>query len=554
MMRREGPLPLLRRSGERESDAAGRRHASAARDSATVAGWTLVSRVTGLLRILTIGAVLGPTYFANTFQAGYVVPQLVYTLIAGQILAMVLVPALVRAIASSGVGRAVQVVSRIGGLLLVLAVALAALLALAAPLVAWTLTFGIPDEEVRARARDLTILVVLFVAPQVVLYTVATLHAAAQHARGRFALAAAAPSAENAGVIATMGLAAVLFGFGAEANDVPVGMVLLLGAGSTASVAIHAALQVYGAARVGLATRPALTWRSDQAVRDVARRLRRALLVAASQAGALYTVLALAATVPGGVFVLQVAYAVHSAVIAVGAHAVSTAVLPRLSAAAARADLAGFAEHWRRGISYALMVSVPALALIAVFAEPAAGVLSRGEADSAMVIAQLAACLTVVAATQLAGGLHNFGDRALYARLADRGPRRAAVTEFLVTAGVGLAALFLLPADTPRLVALAVAILAGESAGALVVSSWLRTALAAERFIDLRALAPVASAAGLMLPLVVGGWWLWNRLNPGGLAEVGLLAVCGLTAVAVYAGAVRIGVMRRIEHRGEGDP
>ncbi len=32
-----------------------------ARNSATVAGWTLVSRVTGLLRVVVIGAVLGPT-------------------------------------------------------------------------------------------------------------------------------------------------------------------------------------------------------------------------------------------------------------------------------------------------------------------------------------------------------------------------------------------------------------------------------------------------------------------------------------------------------------
>ena len=48
-----------------------------ARDSATVAGWTLVSRATGLLRVVVIGAVLGPTYFANAFQAGYVVPTLV---------------------------------------------------------------------------------------------------------------------------------------------------------------------------------------------------------------------------------------------------------------------------------------------------------------------------------------------------------------------------------------------------------------------------------------------------------------------------------------------
>ena len=73
-----------------------------ARNSATVAGWTLVSRATGLLRLVVIGAVLGPTYFANCFQAGYVVPNIVFTLIAGPVLAMVLVPGVVRAIGAGG--------------------------------------------------------------------------------------------------------------------------------------------------------------------------------------------------------------------------------------------------------------------------------------------------------------------------------------------------------------------------------------------------------------------------------------------------------------------
>jgi hypothetical protein len=41
---------------------------TAARNSVTVAGWTLVSRITGVLRVVVIGPVLGTTYFANTFQ------------------------------------------------------------------------------------------------------------------------------------------------------------------------------------------------------------------------------------------------------------------------------------------------------------------------------------------------------------------------------------------------------------------------------------------------------------------------------------------------------
>ena len=43
------------------------RDPSVAHNSVTVAAWTLVSRTTGLVRVVVIGAVLGPTFLANTF-------------------------------------------------------------------------------------------------------------------------------------------------------------------------------------------------------------------------------------------------------------------------------------------------------------------------------------------------------------------------------------------------------------------------------------------------------------------------------------------------------
>src|SRR5690348_10587151 len=63
-----------------------------------VAGWTLVSRVTGLLRVLVAGAVLGPTFFANIFQATNVVPNVTFNLLAGWALTALIVPPLVAAL------------------------------------------------------------------------------------------------------------------------------------------------------------------------------------------------------------------------------------------------------------------------------------------------------------------------------------------------------------------------------------------------------------------------------------------------------------------------
>ena len=61
----------------------------------TVASWTVVSRVTGLVRIVVIAAVLGPTYLGNTFQAINQLPNLTYQALTGSVLSMMLVPRLV---------------------------------------------------------------------------------------------------------------------------------------------------------------------------------------------------------------------------------------------------------------------------------------------------------------------------------------------------------------------------------------------------------------------------------------------------------------------------
>src|SRR2546423_4005228 len=73
------------------------RGVAAARDSMTVAAWTIVSRVTGVIKFAVIGAVLGPTFFGNTYQLTNSLPNLMYYgLLAGSLFSSLLVPALVR--------------------------------------------------------------------------------------------------------------------------------------------------------------------------------------------------------------------------------------------------------------------------------------------------------------------------------------------------------------------------------------------------------------------------------------------------------------------------
>jgi len=515
-----------------------------ARNSATVAGWTLVSRATGLLRVVVIGAVLGPTYFANSFQSSYSVPSIVFTLIAGPVLAMVLVPGMVRAIDAGGLPRAREVLSRVAGWLLAVSSAVVVLLVIAAPVVAWTLSLGIPDPAQRTRGLWLTTLLILLVAPQVPLNCLANLGMAAQRARGRFALASAAPAVENVVLVLTVVLAGWYYGTGLDIDHVPLALVIVLGVGSTSAVALHAALQLFGAARVGLLTRPSMRWRRDAEAVAVTRRLARSVGVAACPALAMYALFALASSVPGGVFVVQLSYAVLFSLSYLSARAVSMAALPGLAHAAHREDSVAFGSTWRQSLSYAVIASLPLLVLLAMLSGPIANILANGELRHAALIGPLATCLAVVAVAQLVGGVCDLGSQTLYARLDDRIPRRANEVALGVILLVAAGAL-LVPAGGARLVWLVVAILAGECTAAGMVLTRLRGVIRPERFIELRTLTSALVATVAMVPVTAVVWWVQRVHSGDQLSNLAVLSVGGLVALGVYALVLRVTMARR---------
>jgi peptidoglycan biosynthesis protein MviN/MurJ (putative lipid II flippase) len=509
-----------------------------ARNSAIVAGWTLVSRATGLLRVVVIGAVLGPTYFANSFQASYVLPSTVFMMIAGPVLAMVLVPGVVRAIGAGGLPRARELLGRVTGWLLAVSIAVLALLMIGSPVMAWTLTFGIPDPGLRAHGQWLTTLLVLLVAPQLPLYMLLYLGMAVQQARGRFALAAAAPVVENSILTLTVIVAGWHYGTGLDIAQVPIDLVMMLGLGSTTAVAAHAALQLFGAARVGLLPRPSMHWRHDPDAIALTRRLMRSVGVATWPAAAMYVLLALAGSVPGGVFVVQLSYAVFYSLSYVSARAVSMAALPGLAHAAHHQDGTTFGSAWRQGLSYAVIASLPLLVLLAMLSEPTANILANGELRHAALIGPLGACLAVVAMAQLVGGVHDIGRQALFARLDDHIPRRASEAAFGVILLSATASL-LLPADGSRLTWLAGAILTGELVAAGIVLPRLRRAIQPEPFLDRRTLAATLLATLAMTPVTTTVWWIQHIHSGGQLSTLAILIPGGIVALGVYALVLR---------------
>ena len=347
-------------------------------DSLSVATWTIVSRFTGVLRGIAIAAVLGATYFANTYQFTNSLPNLIfYGLLAGSLFSSLLVPALVNHIDSGDRQAAARTA---GGLLGVALLGMLAIVPVVALLTPWLLrlgSVGAPDAAAAHSQANTGALLVLLLLPQVPLYAVVGTSTAVMNAHRRFALAAAAPALENLGTIAVLGVVAVLYTRTATDHNVPVSLLLLLGLGTTGAVLLHSSVQWWGARRVGITLRPNAGWRDPQ-VRATIRRALPAVVQAGLAALQLAALLVVADRVAGGVVAFQLATNFFFLPIAVGATPVALSLVPRLSRMTAPSQVGQFRDTYVRGLAFAAFLVVPAAVGYGVLARTLAGAIGFG--------------------------------------------------------------------------------------------------------------------------------------------------------------------------------
>jgi len=377
-----------------------------------VAGWTLVSRVTGLLRVIIAGAILGSTFFANIFQATNTLPNLVYNLMAGSVLSALAVPLIVGALDEHGIERARQLLHRLVGVVIagfaVIAIAVIAL----SPIIVHLLTLGVPHADRAAAHKECWILLFL-VLPEIACYGIIALAVAAQNARGKFRLAAAAPAMENIGTITTLVLVSKIFG--SDTSKASTGYLVFLGVGASLAVVLHAAIQLWGAWRVGLPLWPGWGWH-DPVVRALAKRFVPAVGTATLDASWLFILIVAAGVVPGGVVALQVGINFYYLPVALSAKAVGTVLLPRLSREALHDKLAAFRETYDRGISWAWFVAVPAALTLLVSSKPIADAIAFGSMRENHGVALLSAAIASLGLALVGATMYEFAKQACYAR------------------------------------------------------------------------------------------------------------------------------------------
>jgi putative peptidoglycan lipid II flippase len=502
------------------------------RDSVLVSGGTLLARVTGVARVVVIAAVLGPTTFGNTFQVANSLPNLVYYgFLAGSLVSSLLVPALVRHLHGGDPVRVPVLARGFLGLALTGSALALPVLVLGLPLLLRLGSWGSGSPVEEDQLRTVALLAAL-TAPQVALYAVAGTGAAVMYAHRRFGLPACAPAVENLGLMLVFAICAVVYGTG-RSDSVPMGELLLLGLGSTASVGLHAGLQWFGARRCGVTLLPARGWQVPE-VRAIVARALRSVAQAALLATQTLVLLLVAARVPGGVVALQVALSFYFLPLALVATPVGLALLPRLAHAHHAGDEATYWESYLRGLRLALFLVVPAGLGYLVLAGPISRVGGAGAMATSTGYDLVAGALGMLA-LGLAGAAAFFvSAQACYARDDTRSPLRAMAVQTVVFLGLAGVVVATLPEDAVvRGVSAAYAV--GCVAGAVRLYLTLAKEGRSEVGPLVRALGRMLLGGLVMLGPVAGLVLLVSGPAPSRLASLLTVVAGSLAGAAAFA-------------------
>ncbi|HEX6498499.1 MAG TPA: murein biosynthesis integral membrane protein MurJ [Micromonosporaceae bacterium] len=344
---------------------------SVARNSAVMAAGSLVSRVTGLLRTVAIGAALGATAVADDYNIANTLPNMVYELLLGGVLASVVVPLLVRA-RTHDADRGEAYAQRLLTLATVFLGAATVLAVLAAP---W-LTTLMASGRTPADERPLITVLGYLLLPEIFFYGLAALLGAVLNTRGHFAAPMWTPILNNIVVIVTAGLFMLLTrGANPTPGTITPAQVLVLGVGTTAGIVVQALGLWPALRRVGFRWRWRWDWRSLH-LSELARVAFWMLCYVVVNQVAVLAVLKVAKYAgdrhaPGPTVYLY-AFLIFMMVHGIVAVSIITALMPRMSAAAASHRYGDLADNLSLGTRLSAVILVPATAAYIVLGRPLA--------------------------------------------------------------------------------------------------------------------------------------------------------------------------------------
>jgi putative peptidoglycan lipid II flippase len=305
---------------------------SIARATGSMAVATLVSRLTGFLSKVLLVWLIGFGTLNDAYNVANTLPNIIMEFLLGGVLTSVAVPVLVRAQKEDPDGGA-EYTQRLLTMSLSLLAGATLVAVAAAPLL-----IGIYVDAGQAGTSDLATVLAYLLLPEIFFYGVAALLGAILNSRNVFGPTAWAPVLNNVVVICT-GLA--YLATPGEVTLNPVQMtepkLLVLGIGTTLGIAVQAAVLVPALRRVGFRFR--WRWGWDSRLTEFGGLALWTIgYVGVSQIAIVVMTRVATSSDPGGVTIYNYAWLLVQLPYGVIGFSLLTAILPRMSAAAADGD------------------------------------------------------------------------------------------------------------------------------------------------------------------------------------------------------------------------
>ncbi|MEK7292444.1 MAG: murein biosynthesis integral membrane protein MurJ [Actinomycetota bacterium] len=390
------------------------------RSNLTVATGTAMSRVTGLIRIVIFGIVIGQTALADAFDVANNAPNAVYELLIGGVLSASLVPLFIRHLEDEDHEATESIIS----VTLVVLVVCTALAMLAAPLIFRLFSLDpAPSIDVEQFRRAGTLLTRIFLV-QIFFYGISALATAVLNARRRFFAAAWSPVLANCVTIGFL----LLIPLTTTDDPPPLVDVLdrpsfkwLLGLSSTLGVAAMGIFMVMAVRRSGI------RWRfkprfSHPAVRRLFALSMWTLGYVAANQIALVVIKNLASPGSGNVDAYSKAMILLQLPHGLLAVSIATTFIPDLARFAAKNDSVGFAQHMFRGVRLTAMLTFPAAVGLLVLSRPTIGLVLQHGNFSAVAGVNTSRALAGLSIGLIGFSLYLFALRGFYAHNDTRTP------------------------------------------------------------------------------------------------------------------------------------
>lgn len=323
---------------------------------------TAMSRVTGFLRIWATAFALGATDLMSAYSVANNIPNMIFELVAGGIIAALFIPSFMDAREDGGDESAWRFASHVFNLA-VISLGLIALIGTLWPQpFIWTQTFRLPDGASSELVKTAEVFFRFF-AIQVVLYGAGSVISGLLNSQRKYFWPAIAPVFNNLFAIATM------LAFAALKDDLQLATTVLA-VGTTFSVLVMFAVQVPALLRTGVRYSWGLGLH-DPAVRKMLRlALPTVVYVLTNLVAVSFRNASALAVSDEGVSVLAYAWVFYQLPYGILAVALATAVFTELSDAAGKKNWVDFKATFARGLRVTGVLMLPTSAVLIALATP----------------------------------------------------------------------------------------------------------------------------------------------------------------------------------------